>query len=483
MESLLGGVVLAALIFAAHWFGLGLAATGFICLTALVLLSLNGSLTSSVILSVAVVAVLANTFSTPIVFDLKTYITRDVALAIAFPVTTLVVTWLVRDVRKRAAALKESERHWREIFEQNPTMYFLIDAHGTVLSINAFGASQLGYEVGELVGQPAIDVIHEADRELVQGNLALCAHTPGQPRAWEARNIRKDGSVVWVRENARFVQWGANDPIFLVSCEDITERRGAEEAVRRSQHNLLEAQRLGHIGSWSVDVSSGANGAMSASPEMLRIFGLDPEKDALTQDLVVERVHPDDRAFIDALRKNRLSAHADFEYDYRIVLPDGAIRRLHSISHPVIGDDGALLEHVGTTMDVTERKEAEEAVRRSEAYLQEAQRLGNIGSWAYDLSTEVMTASPEMIRIFGRDPKHDRLTVTLTQESVHPDDRAFTDQVVQHGARSTSPLRVRTPHRSPGRNDKARPQRVAPSIRRGRSARRVHRHSDGRDGA
>ena len=271
VECLLGGVVLAVLIFAGRWLGLGLAATGFICLTALVLLSLKGSLTSSVILSVAVVAALADIFSTPIVVDLKTYVTRDVALAIAFPVTTLVVTWLVRDVRKRAAALKESERHWREIFEQTPTMYFLIDAHGTVLSVNAFGASQLGYEVSELVGQPVIDVIHEADRELVQGNLALCAHTPGQSRIWEARNIRKDGAVVWARENAKFVHWAASEPIFLVSCEDITQRKEAEEAVRRSEAYLQEAQRLGRIGSWARDRSSGV---VSASPEMYRILGL-----------------------------------------------------------------------------------------------------------------------------------------------------------------------------------------------------------------
>ena len=187
VECLLGGVVLAVLILAGLWLGLGAAATGFICLTALVLLSLKGGLTSSVLLSAAVVAALAYFFSKPIVFDLKAYVTRDIALAIAFPVTTLVVTWLVRDVRKRAAALSESEQHWREIFEQTPTMYFLIDAHGTVQSVNGFGALQLGYAVTELVGQPVSNMFLEADRELVQGNLALCAQAPGQSRVWEAR--------------------------------------------------------------------------------------------------------------------------------------------------------------------------------------------------------------------------------------------------------------------------------------------------------
>ncbi|HWF00958.1 MAG TPA: hypothetical protein VG248_14255, partial [Caulobacteraceae bacterium] len=117
-ESLLGAGVLAVLIGAGFWLGVGLASTGFICLTCLVLLSLRGSFASTVILSAAAVPVLAYVFSKPIVFDAKNYVARDAALAIAFPVTTLIVTWLVRDVRKRAAALSESEHHWREIFEQ-----------------------------------------------------------------------------------------------------------------------------------------------------------------------------------------------------------------------------------------------------------------------------------------------------------------------------------------------------------------------------
>jgi len=385
-ECLLGGIVLAVLIFAGFRIGLGLVATGFICLTTLVLLSLKGSLTSSGILSGAVVAVLAYTFSKPIVFDLKAYVTRDIALVIAFPVTTLIVTGLMANVRKQSAALRESEQHWREVFEQNPTMYFLIDAKGAILSVNALGASHLGYRVDELVGQAVLGIFLESDRGLVQGHLATCAAAPGQSRVWEARTPRKDGSVLWTRENARFVQWGANDPIFLVSCEDITQRKAAEEAVRRSEASLQEAQRLGRMGSWTLDYASGA---ISASPEWFRIFGLDPKTDVLTLGRFRGSVHPDDRAFVDDAMERRRDSMTDSEFDFRIVQPNGAVRHVHSVSHPVIGDDGALLEYVGTTIDVTERFQAEEALRKADADLARVSRVNIIGELTATLAHEV----------------------------------------------------------------------------------------------
>jgi PAS domain S-box-containing protein len=385
-ECLIGGVILAVLIFVGYRLGFGLAATGFICLTVLVLLSLRGSFTSSTILSAGAVASMAYIFTKPIVFSVRNNVTRDVALVIAFMVTTLIVTWLMRDVRKQSAALRESEQQWREVFEQNPTMYFLIDAKGTILSVNGTGALQLGYAVSELVGQPVTGMFFEADRALVQDILALCAHTPGQSGVWEARKIRKDGGMLWTRVNAKFVQWGANAPMFLVSSEDITQRKEAEEAVRRSEAYLQEAQRLGHIGSWAQDVSTGA---MTASPEMIRIFGLDPENDQLTAGLTRESVHPDDRAFADKVVQRGASSRADFEIEHRIVRPDGAIRHVHSVSHPVFGEDGALIEYIGTVMDVTDRRQSEEALRQAYADLARASRITIIGELTASLAHEV----------------------------------------------------------------------------------------------
>jgi len=140
--------------------------------------------------------------------------------------------------RKRAEdALRRSEEQWRDVFENNPTMYFMVDATGTVLAVNPFGAEQLGYKVDELIGQPVLGVFHESDREAVQRNVATCLGQLGRAKSWDARNVRKDGNVLWVRETAKAVP-RVNGPIVLIACEDITERKEAEAALRE-QASLL----------------------------------------------------------------------------------------------------------------------------------------------------------------------------------------------------------------------------------------------------
>src|SRR3984893_5627728 len=134
--------------------------------------------------------------------------------------------------QKRAEeALRESEERWRAVFENNPTMYFMLDAAGTIVSVNPFGAEQLGYTVEELVGRPVLNVFHEADRGAVQRNIAVCLEQLGRTMIWEFRKLRKDGTMLWVRENARAMLI-KHRPIVLIVCEDVTERKRAEYLAR-----------------------------------------------------------------------------------------------------------------------------------------------------------------------------------------------------------------------------------------------------------
>src|SRR5262249_2187452 len=134
----------------------------------------------------------------------------------------------IEDRKRDADALREGERRWREVFEHNPVMYFMVDATGGVLLVNAFGASQLGYAVDELVGQSLLNVFFEEDREHVRRNVAACLQMLGQSSSWEVRQIRKDGTVLWSRANAKALHWADDQPIVLIACEDITERYRAE---------------------------------------------------------------------------------------------------------------------------------------------------------------------------------------------------------------------------------------------------------------
>ncbi len=138
------------------------------------------------------------------------------------------------DLSRSNEALRKSEEQWRDVFENNPTMYFMVDAAGTVLSVNPFGAGQLGYMIDELVGHSVFNVFCEADREAAQKNVATCLAHLGRAMSWEIQKVGKDGRVLWVRETAKAVP-RKDQPIVLIAFEDITERKRAEEALRASE--------------------------------------------------------------------------------------------------------------------------------------------------------------------------------------------------------------------------------------------------------
>jgi PAS domain S-box-containing protein len=141
--------------------------------------------------------------------------------------------------RKQAEeALRQSEERYRILYEDNPAMHFTVDAEGTVLSVNQFGAQRLGYEPEELVGNSVLDVFYAPDREAVMEQLAACVADPSETAEWEFRKVRKDGSLMWVKENARAVRAPGGGAMVLIVCEDITEQRRVEEAGREAREEL-----------------------------------------------------------------------------------------------------------------------------------------------------------------------------------------------------------------------------------------------------
>jgi PAS domain S-box-containing protein len=160
----------------------------------------------------------------------------------------------ITERRQAEEALRDSEEQWKAAFENNPTMYFMVDAAGITLSVNAFGAEQLGYTSEELVGSPVLNVFYEADRDAVLRNLARCFDQLNQSMNWEARKARKDGTVIWVRETARAVLF-KNGAVILVACEDITERKRVEEELRESERRYRYIFDSAGVSIWEEDFS------------------------------------------------------------------------------------------------------------------------------------------------------------------------------------------------------------------------------------
>jgi len=193
----------------------------------------------------------------------------------------VLISSAIRDVteRKRAeVALRESEEQWKAVFENNPVMYFMVGETGTILSVNPFGAEQLGYTVDELIGRSAQILFHEADRESALKNKANCLDHLGRTTSWELRKLRKDGTVLWARETGRAMLI-KNRPVVLVVSEDITERKRAEEELERTREELERVSRVTTLGELTAAIAHEVNqpltGLVSSGNACLRWLAID----------------------------------------------------------------------------------------------------------------------------------------------------------------------------------------------------------------
>jgi PAS domain S-box-containing protein len=480
-------------------------------------------------------------------------------------------------------ASRDSEEQWKTAFERNPVMYFMVDRAGTILSVNNCGADQLGCEGNELVGQPVLNIFHKDDRDLVQKNFENCFHNLGRTMRWEARKVRKDGTVIWVRETANAILLRSR-PVLLVVCEDITDRKRAEAllagekrilemlakghslsqildslcqlveeqtagvlaaiflvvdgnrlrhgsapsiprtytdaiddavigpragscgpatyrqqaiirdiaadplwaayreaALLHSRHDawsmpifssqgkviatiamyyreprspslrdqqiikqitnlagiaiqrkltedklseservLAEAQRLSHTSSFVLEMAT--KEALYLSDEWYCIFGFDRETDDHVWEARLERIHPEDLNKWQATVDRAISEKRYYELEYRLVLPTGTTKYVHDMGRPVLNSAGDVVQFIGSVTDITKRKRGEEALRRSEAYLAEAQGLTHTGSYAYSTGGEIYW-SEENFRIWGFDPQQRPPDFETMLRRIHSNDR------------------------------------------------------------
>src|SRR6266702_1918176 len=259
--------------------------------------------------------------------------------------------------------------------------------------------------------------IHPQDRELMARTIEKMV-AEGLGCDLKKRIVRPGGEVRYIRCVGVPVFDNGILKSIVGTAMDITEQEELTQELRRREAYLAEAQRLSHTGSFGWNY--GATGELTWSAETYRICGFDSSIKP-THELVRDRVHPDDlqvwqQAF------DRAAEGKEVDFENRLVMPDGTVKFLHSVAYGV-RKDGKYVELVGTVMDITERKRAEETIRRSEAYLAEAQRLSQTGSWAWSALTGKATWSQEHFRILGLDPQHTNPSLDVFWESVHPDDR------------------------------------------------------------
>ncbi|HZC34472.1 MAG TPA: PAS domain S-box protein, partial [Chthoniobacterales bacterium] len=307
------------------------------------------------------------------------------------------------DRRKAEEALRASEQRWRKLFENSSAGIALIAPNGRYLATNLALQKMLGYTDEELNGLTAADLMSEEEHAACEQLRTEAIQ--GLRRAYrvERRFRRKDGSVIWTDVSAVLVPTtGSQSAFFAVVIVDISERKRAEEELRRSEAFLAQGQRLSHTASWSWQV---ATGSIYWSKECFCIFGYDPETVKPSQSLLLERIHPDDRVPLEELLHRVVRDRSDFEIQYRIMLPDGSIKFLRSVGQPAISSSGEL-EFIGSVMDITSLKRAEEmqiAIARERETLmrQRASELAKANE-ALRSSVDALASVPELDEFVGQ---------------------------------------------------------------------------------
>jgi PAS domain S-box-containing protein len=295
-----------------------------------------------------------------------------------------------RKLQLQNERLQRSERELRDVIETIPSMAWSAAADGAAEFFNRRWLEYAGLTADQAQGWGWTVAVHPDDLDpLVEYWRTIMAS--GQSGEVEARLRRFDGVYRWflfratasLDDNGRVVKWyGTNT--------DIEERKRAEQALRRSEAYLAESQRLTRTGSCALDGSS--HEILYWSEEMFQLFGFEPQQGLPMWDQWMQRIHPEDRDKFRMAGDRTFLEKVHCDVEFRAVKPDGTVKHIHGIGHPVLGPSGELVQVVGTMVDVTERKRADEArekLRQLEVDFAHINRVSTMGELTASLAHEI----------------------------------------------------------------------------------------------
>jgi PAS domain S-box-containing protein len=339
-----------------------------------------------------------------------------------------------RHHRRAEEALRESEYKLRQIIESAvPGMLWVTGPDGEVTCVNRRTLDFTGARsVEDLLHLGWKKFLHPEDFPKT-ANAFFQAIQTGESYENLQRVRRVDGEYRWHHVRAeplrdregRIIEW------YGLSV-DIDDGKKVEERLRRSEAYLAEAQRLTHTATAVYDATK----ILYFSDEAFRLFGLDPLQGLPSREAVWQRIHPDDLDTMNEKIEHALRERRSFQNEFRLKLPDGTVKHVDADILPVFSATGELVEIIATAVDVTERKRAEDTLRRGEAWLAQAQRLSHTGTWVLDGTTRhFLYWSDESYRIWGFDPLQGLPSRDDMWERIHPEDRERLWEEVQGALR------------------------------------------------
>src|SRR5258706_6898099 len=319
--------------------------------------------------------------------------------------------------------LEQHEAKIRRLVDANIIGIIIWDLEGRILEANDAFLRMGGYE----------------REDLISGRLNRTDLTPPE---WRERDARTDAELkmigaVHLFENEYWRKDGGRVPVLIGLAAfgeerdhgvafvlDLTERKRAEEALMRSEAYLAEAQKLTHTGSWAWDPRT--EKVLYCSEEMFRIFELMTPETSPSRDNLRRQIHPEDRDWVKKRFEESLRERVDTFAKYRILLPDGTVRHINPSGHPVLNEDGQLIEFVGAAEDVTERKRTELERRRLASLVEQAADLMAITDLSGGTPIYLNKAGMKMVGFDSWEEARARRGIHW----IFPEDRQFVNEVL-----------------------------------------------------
>jgi PAS domain S-box-containing protein len=275
-------------------------------------------------------------------------------------------------------------------------------------------------EADDLTLEKFLDAVYFEDRQRVEAALHRSLAKRGDYDI-EFRIALSDGSTRWIAAKGRGEYDSVGNPVRMMGVVlDITDRRRADEEINRRQAQLAEAQRIARLGSYEWDVRTNT---VYRSEELCAIFGLNPAEFPPTFEAYLDRVHPEDRSATKATIERAFRGRRPFAFEERIVCSDGTVRRLYSEGKWILDSDGEVLRLVGVCQDITERKEAEDKLRRSEERFQVAAKATSDAIWDWDLASDTVWSNESITTLFKYPAGTVGCDIHWFRQNVHPNDR------------------------------------------------------------
>ncbi|MDQ1239482.1 MAG: two-component system, cell cycle sensor histidine kinase and response regulator CckA [Thermodesulfobacteriota bacterium] len=234
----------------------------------------------------------------------------------------------------------------------------------------------------------------------------------------------------------RLSEYGINNRAL---ASEIISHKQMEEALRKSEALLKEAQRVAHVGHWELGPDIGTP---VWSDEIFRIFGLDPDEGEPSFADHEAHLHPEDWPILDEAVRRAGMDGTPFDLVFRIVKPDGELGWMNAIGTTSTDEEGNVTKLFGTAQDITVIKKAETALGESQENLSMAQEVAHIGSWKYHVETGELYWSDELFRIYGLDPEETKVSLDYAIGMIHPDDKKFAGETFSKAMKDGFPYDI-----------------------------------------